>query len=1032
MITHGPNGRHLALGGCPGARYRREIAVALASIVLGLVRTASADDRAGRELFETRIRPVLAERCYKCHSGGTRRPKGGLRLDTPEGVERGGEGGPIVVPGKPGESRLIDAIAYTDTNLQMPPKEKLSDAVIADFRRWVAMGAPDPRSRDTAHVAKRSSDALDWWSLRPLARPGLPAVDPEGERWSRTPVDRFVYATLNANGLRPAPEADRRTLIRRLSFDLVGLPPTPEQIAAFEADPGHDAYERLVDRLLASPHFGERWARYWMDAVHFAETHGHDQDRIRPNAWRYRDYLIESFNRDTPYGRFVEEQLAADVLFPEEPRLTVALGFIAAGPWDESSLRDIREDSIDRQVGFYLDRDDMVTTTMATFVSSTVHCARCHDHKFDPISQADYYSLQADFAGVDRADRAFDTDSAVARSRRELLARKKALEKRDPAFLATLLEPAVQAEVAAWESERRSAPPAPWTVLDPDALASTAGVTLTEQPDHSIVSSGAKPAQDTYTITVRTDLRGITAVRLEVLPDDGLPAHGPGRAGNGNLHLTEFQVSAAPKSAPDKLRPIAIRAASADFEQTGWNIAAAVDGNDQTAWGIYPAVGKPHQAVFELAEDVGDATGTTLRFALRQTNPANHLIGRLRLAVTTAARPVRVPTLPDAIATIVAVPAERRSAEQKQTLAAHVVAGSLERQLNALPAPLLVYAGASDYAPDGSHKPAGGPRPVHLLRRGDIHQKGPLAEPGTLACAGGLPARFKLSSTAGEGARRAALARWITHPQNPLTWRSIVNRQWQYHFGRGLVDTPNDFGRMGAVPSHPALLDWLALEFRDSGGSLKRLHRLLVMSAVYRQQTRHDANAAERDADNRLLWRQNRRRLDAESVRDAVLVACGRLDPAMGGPSVQQFELRPGVHVTPVLDYDKFDWSAPGSGRRSVYRFLFRTLPDPFMDSLDEADASQLTPERNESLTPLQALALLNDRFVLRHAGLLAQRVEAGERDRDAQIRSAFLRTLGRPPAADELHDWRRYADRWGLANVCRMLFNSSEFLFVD
>jgi Protein of unknown function (DUF1553) len=301
-----------------------------------------------------------------------------------------------------------------------------------------------------------------------------------------------------------------------------------------------------------------------------------------------------------------------------------------------------------------------------------------------------------------------------------------------------------------------------------------------------------------------------------------------------------------------------------------------------------------------------------------------------------------------------------------------------------------------------------------------------------MSCVAGLPSRFALADPKDEGARRAALARWITDPANTLTWRSIVNRAWQFHFGRGLVDSPNDFGRMGATPSHPELLDWLAAEFRDCGGSLKRLQRLIVTSAVYRQDSRHDANHAAIDADNRFLWRQNRRRLDAESVRDAILLASGRLDRTMGGPSVRQFALSPGVHVTPVVDYSKYDWTTSDSARRGVYRFLFRTLPDPFMDSLDAADASQLTPSRTESLTPLQALALLNNRFVLRHSERLAQRLEVERESSVGRIELAFLLALGRPATPDELRDWSEFASKHGLASAMRLIFNSNEFLFVN
>jgi hypothetical protein len=755
-----------------------------------------SDERAGTDFFESKIRPVLVERCQKCHSAEVAKPKGQLRLDTREGARRGGTSGPAVVPGDVEASALYQAITAADGYSPMPPKEKLPGPVIADFRRWIEMGAPDPRD-GTGPQARKSSSApaegRDWWSLRPIARPEVPPVAPALGGWCRTPIDRFIAARLVEKGLHPSAEADRRTLIRRVSFDLIGLPPTPEEIAAFVADRSPDAYERLVDRLLDNPHYGERWARHWMDVVHFAETHGHDQDRIRPNAWPYRDYLIRSFNRDTPYARFVQEQVAADAMFPDEPGLVVALGMIAAGSWDESSLRDIRDDSIDRQIGYYIDRDDMVTTVMSTFVSATVHCARCHDHKFDPISQDDYYSLQAVFAGADKAERPYDSDLGVARVRRSLSTELGRLEGKD-------------AGTAAW-------------------------------------------------------------------------------------------------------------------------VAA---------------------------------------------------------------------------------------------------------ELGALPPPQLVFAAAADFAPDASHKPPGGPRPVHVLRRGDIHQPGTAASPGTLGCVAELSARFTVPPNSDESDRRAALARWLTDPRNPLTWRSIVNRVWHYHFGRGLVATPNDFGRMGAAPSHPELLDWMAATFRDSGGSLKQLHQLIVTSAVYMQESKDDPSAAAIDADAVFLWRQRRRRLDAESIHDAILCASGTLDHTMGGPSVQQFTLSPGVHVTPVVDYTRYDWNSAGASRRSVYRFLFRTLPDPFYDALDSADASQLTAVRNESTTPIQALVLLNNPFVLYQCERFASRLEHLASDADHRIATAFELAYGRHPSAEEVDVLKAYVRRHGWANVCRLLLNSNEFLFVN
>ena len=761
------------------------------------VTALGAGDSDDIAFFEAKIRPVLVERCQECHSSQVKKPKGGLRVDSRFGMRTGGSSGPAVVPGDLDASLLYQAITAADGVVPMPPKARLSPAEIADFRRWITRGAPDPREAPAAIAASSATSAAvqsrDWWSRKPVAEPSVPAADTTSADWPRNPIDAFILAKLTEKSLAPAPEADRTALLRRLSFDLLGLPPTPEEIARFLADPTPDAYERLVDRLLASPHFGERWARHWMDLVHFAETHGHDQDRIRPNAWPYRDYLIGSFNRDTPYARFVREQVAADALFPAEPWLAVAQGMLAAGPWDESSLRDIRDDSIDRLIGYYIDRDDVVTTVMSTFASTTVHCARCHDHKFDPISQEDYYALQAVFAGVDKAERGFDKYPTLDRLRRRQKAEVKETEPKDP-------------RLAAW----------------------------------------------------------------------------------------------------------------------------------------------------------------------------------------------------------------------------------LKVELAALPPQDLVFAAASDFLPDASHVPPGKPRPVHVLRRGDIHQPGKPAMPGTLSCIEGLPSRFPDSGGDDEAARRAALACWLTDPKNPLTWRSIVNRVWGWHFGRGLVTTPSDFGRMGSLPSHPELLDWLTSWFVQSGGSLKTLHRLIVTSAVYRQSVRHDESFAAIDGDNQYLWRQNRRRLDAESVHDAILAVAGRLDQEMGGPSVQQFSLRPGVHVTPVVDYSQYDWNSLGSCRRGVYRFVFRTIPDPFFDALDAADGSQLTAVRNESITPLQALELLNSPFVLRQSEALAQCLENSSDSADGQVRRALELAYGRSARPEEITALRAYAVRHGLANLCRLIFNSNEFLFVN
>ena len=869
-----------------------------------------------------------------------------------------------------------------------------------------------------------------WWSFRPLTRPTAPAAD---AKWGRNPIDAFVLAKLREKGLAPSPEADRRTLARRLHFDLIGLPPTPAEVEAFVNDTAPDGYEKLVDHLLASPHFGERQARRWMDLAHFAETHGHDQDRVRPNAWRYRDYLINAFNSDVPYARFVQEQVAADVLFRDRPEVTPALGFLSAGPWDESTLRDIRDDTIDRQVGYYLDRDDMVTTVMSTFQGLTAQCARCHDHKFDPISQLDYYRLQAVFAGVGRGEVAFDTDAATAKKRSELSDTLAALDRNDPALAPRLASPEFRATVAEWESRQRGGGPA-WHVLDCTKVTSEHGATLTKQPDGSVRSEGVRPDRDTYTASARVKLKGVTAARLQLLPDDTLPHRGPGRQDNGNLHLSELSltVAAVTSNVAGTPRPVLLRNPSSDYDQPGWTVAHAFDADPKTAWGIFPQVGRGHEAVFELVEPAGDGGETELVFRLDQHHGGGHLIGRFRLSVTTERPPVKVSAAPPAVRVLLAFTADKRTPEQARAVAAHVFREQTATALAALPAPRLVYAAASNFNPDGGHKPPAAPRPVHLLKRGDIRKPGEVAEPGAVGCLPGLPDSFDLPANHAEGARRAALAKWLTDPKNALTWRVAVNRVWQAHFGRGIVGTASDFGKMGQAPTHPELLDWLAAEFRDTGMSLKKLHRLVVTSATYRQASRYDPKAAVVDADNRYLWRMTRGRLDAEQVRDAMLLVSGRLDRAVGGPSDMQFAMRPGIHVTPVVEYGKFDWDRPQGHRRSVYRFVFRTLPDPLVDCLDGADPSQLTAKRTESVTAPQALALLNNEFVLVHSKAFAASLEKQSPDRAAQVVQACDRVWNRPPTADERTALAAYAAKHGLPSFCRVLFNSNEFLFVD
>lgn len=773
-----------------------------------------------------------------------------------------------------------------------------------------------------ALAAAPRAQAPSWWSLAPLQDAEAPA-SPGG--WGRTSVDAFVADALRERGLAPSPEADRRTLIRRLTFDLHGLPPTEAEVEAFVVDRRADAYERVVDRLLASPRYGERQARRWLDVVHYGETHGYDKDKLRRNAWPYRDWVIRAFNEDKPYRRFVEEQVAGDVLYPGSEDGVLGLGMLAAGPWDFVGHVELREGTVDKAKTRSLDRDDIVHTVASTFVSTTATCARCHDHKFDPVPQADYYRLQAVFAGVERADR-----------------------------------PYVGARADRW-------------------LTSTAG-TLGY---HSAIA--ASPDSEKW---VQVDLGSVQPLEEILL----YPAHEVfgGHPGPGFGFPLRYRVE----------------------------VAAAADFSDAVVVADHAGADVPHPGDAPQAFGVGGCSARYVRVTATKLfeRTADWIFALGELVVRRGDRNLA------AGAEVVALDSIEAGASWGRR---HLTDGAARRRGE------LVYAAAPSFRAIGNFRPADAPRPIHRLARGDVEQPRELVHAGALSCLPHLAHHFDGLAGAAEGARRAALARWITDRANPLTWRSIVNRVWQSCFGRGLVDTPNDFGRMGSKPSHPALLDWLAVRFRDGGGSFKSLHRLLVTSAVYRQRSlASQAAAGSVDAENRLLWRANRRRLEAEEIRDAVLAVSGKLDLQMGGPSVRWFGFED--DHSPHYRYDDFSPDGAGSWRRSIYRHIVRSVPDPFFEALDCADPSALTPRRYTTLTPLQALALLNNGFMLRQAEHFAARARARGGDERAQVDAAFRLALGRAPTVGESSEAVTYARRHGLAGLCRLIFNLNEFVFID
>lgn len=953
-----------------------------------------------QDFFTSKVEPILKQRCYECHSH-EKKMKGGLTLDSKSGWEQGGDLGPAIVVGKPDESLLIKMVRWMDDEHQMPPKEKLPSAEIALLEQWVKSGAHDPRVQD-----KKQPNATDWWSLKPLVSkvPVVAGVE--------HPVDRFIRARLAERKITPSPEADRRTLIRRVYFDLHGLPPSTVEVEAFVK--GGD-YEAMVEKLLASPRYGERWARHWLDTIHFAETHGCGHDLPRDHAWRYRDYVIEALNDDKPWSRFVREQIAADRLFPDEPKLMAALGFLGAGVFDHSAYQTA-------PLNFdYIDRDDLVTQTMGAFTSTTANCARCHAHKFDPITQDDYYALQSVFAGIIEGDVPFDEDTKVGQQRKHWQSLITAADAQDKTLLLNAQNTALVGE---WE--KHQAPPVKWAPLSYDSFTSTEGATLSRS-GNDLISSGAKPDKDTYVITVGTSLPRITALRLDVIADKTLPQGGPGRQDNGNLTVSEFEAQLFEVGAAQPVK-LKFARASADFDQAGWTSAMAIDGNIATGWGVHPAVGKSHLAVFELAAPLTLKAGAKLTISIKQLSGKCHLVGRFKLSATDAPSATATAT-PALVVEALQTPADKRSAPQRLTLAAHALRSIANAELLKLPAPSLVYAAAKKAnvllaVSKGTPTSLAKPKVVQILKRGEFEKPMGDAMSGALSAVTALPARFTQSHAGDESERRAALADWLASEKNPLTWRSIANRVWHYHFGRGICDSPNDFGRMGGTPSHPELLDWLACELRDNGGSLKHLHRLIVTSTSYRQSSEDREDAAKVDGDNRLLWRMNRLRLDADSYRDFVISAADQLDLTMGGPSVRQFITGPPVQLTPTLNYLAYDWASLPKHRRSIYRFVWRGVPDPFMDALDFPDLGMLAPARGFSASALQSLALYNNPFVLHFSDSLGKHIKSPTE----AVRGLFLRE----PTADELREFTAYAQKNGLAALCRVLINSNEFLFVN
>lgn len=958
---------------------------AVASVLVG---PASHHADAGVDFLRD-VRPIFARRCLSCHSGSE--PTSGLSLDDRENLLRGGDSGePALLAGNAAGSRLVRLITGQEEGLDMPPKGGALDAEqVAVISRWIDQGAP---------WAGGSAAGEHWhWAYRPPVRPTLPAV--KDTYWPRSPIDYFLLARLEDRSMAPAAEADRDTLLRRLSLDLIGLPPTLEELDAFEADSGQDAYERAVDRLLSSPHYGERWAQVWLDLARYADTHGYEKDDRRV-MWPYRDWTIHALNRDLPFDRFTVDQLAGDLLPNPTLDQLVATGFHRNTMINEEGGVDAEEFRVDAVV-------DRVNTTASVWLGTTMGCSQCHDHKFDPFSQRDYFKFFA-FLNQDQADSVLISNiesraggATVAVPMRENMAEFERLLKSASAAEADVRRASLgfAPDQEEWERKAASSVDSPWEALFPSAVIATDGVALETSPDGSIVARGPNPERSTYTIEVRSPVvTSLAGFKLTVLPEPGASSRGVGRAGNGNFVLTEIGAEIVSQDA--RVRVVPFVEAGADYEQKGggevWAARDAIDGNESGGgWAIGGDTGRAHIAVFRFREPVGIPAGHALRLRLVQNYGGQHTIGRLLISVPVADGPLHLP-LPGEIKELLNIATERRTEEQRRELADHYSRVSprlrplrdrvdmLHREIEAM---TVARAMIMRSLPGG--------------RVTRVFDRGSFLNPGEAVVAA-VPAALSASAGEAPSADRLGLARWIVDPKNPLTARVHVNRLWSRLFGKGLVETEEDFGTQGDPPSHAELLDWLATEFVRNGWSQKALLRTIVTSAAYRQSSHITHKGLEQDPRNRLLSRAPRFRVDAETIRDISLHAGGLLASKLGGPSV--FPPQPPGVWTMIYSNDAWvESNDEDRFRRGLYTFARRTAPYPMFAGFDAPSHEIVCTRRARTNTPLQALSTLNDTPFVEASRALATRMMDGADARPDSIAAlGFRLCTGRKPSGSE------------------------------
>jgi len=1011
----------------------------------------------GTELFKKQVRAILVGRCLKCHGGESTESE--FDLTSREGLLKGGSNGPAIVIGKPLESRLYRLAAQLEEPFMPEDGAQLSPIALEKIAQWIELGAPydkplakEDQEDPLAWTQRKIDDSRrDFWSFQPLA----PVTPPRpGDAWVRTPIDEFVLAKLREQQLQPNPLASRVKLVRRAYFDLIGLPPTPEEVEQFVNDPHPNAYARLIDRLLDSPHYGERWGRHWLDIARFAESHGFEQDYDRPHAYHFRDFVIRALNEDMPYDQFVRWQLAGDEIAPDNPLAMMATGFLGAGVFPtqltEKEFETARYDEL----------DDMVSTTGTALLGITIGCARCHDHKFDPIPSADYYRMISSFATAIRSNIELDLDppataAALAAWEQEHAPLVAALEE----FERNELPKRFETWLTALPSEPRPKPA--WIVLDIVESKSDGCATLTKLDDGSVLASGTNADFDIYTFVAHTNLTDITALRLEALPHASLTKSGPGRAPNGNFGLGTITVKAEPLSGTAEAHSVELKSPRATFQQNGGklSVAAALDGDPKSGWAVDPQLGQSQAAVFETAQPFGFAEGTKLTITLHFTVNKQHNLGRPRLSISTASGPVDIQGEAQSQNLVeIAALLEKHNGElsdsqratlrhwyrtlDEEWLQRH---RAVEQHLATRPRPKLttVMVVSEGFQPIPHHADDRGfphfyPE-TFFLKRGDANQKQGPAPQGflqvllpTADAASATPeSRWQPSPPAGARTsfRRRALAEWITDADagaGQLLARVIVNRLWQHHLGRGIVATPNDFGFQGQRPTHPELLDWLARQLIDGGWRLKPLHKQIMTSAVYMQTSDHDPARAAVDPENQWLWRMTPQRLEAEVIRDAMLAVSGELDPTPFGPGTLDESMQ----------------------RRSIYFMIKRSQLIPMMQVFDAPEPLVGVAARPSTTIAPQALIFLNSPHVRGYAQSFAQRLQAGSGDsQERAVQLGYLSATARPPAPDELSEALSFianqrdsyaADgqsdplRLAMADFCQVLFSLNEFVYVD